>query len=218
MWTRLKNLSTGMNNVRHYYCTNQQGESQFMEWNATNFTGMWQKSLPAEDKKISTNKPQELLEQQFQNKIGFSMWMMKLELASRCRLSCSKRAESCCYAITMQNIDVARCVEVVATVQTLNASMHSIFKSNCWIYWTSVEKQLGLSKGGEVPLDRGVLVLQAVHYGSPVALHCIMVCPHYLLKRGHGNISAHRTVENKTFHYHNKAVKRSTPRSVRLRV
>lgn len=43
-----------------------------------------------------------------------------------------------------------------------------------------------------IPLDRGVLVLQAVHYGSPVALHGIVVRPHNLLKRGHGDVPRHR--------------------------
>lgn len=43
-----------------------------------------------------------------------------------------------------------------------------------------------------IPLDRGVLVLQAVHYGSPVALHGIVVRPDNLLKRGHGDIPRHR--------------------------
>lgn len=43
-----------------------------------------------------------------------------------------------------------------------------------------------------VPLDRSVLVLQAVHYGSPVALHGIVVRPDNLLKRGHGDVPRHR--------------------------
>lgn len=43
-----------------------------------------------------------------------------------------------------------------------------------------------------IPLDRGVLVLQAVHYGSPVALHGIVVRPDNLLKRGHGDVPRHR--------------------------
>lgn len=49
----------------------------------------------------------------------------------------------------------------------------------------------GTQTGRTLPLDGRVLVLQAVHDGSPVALHCIVVRPDDLLKRRHGDVPAH---------------------------
>lgn len=43
-----------------------------------------------------------------------------------------------------------------------------------------------------VPLDGGVLVFQAVHDGSPMALYGVVVRRYDLLKRGHGDVAGHR--------------------------
>lgn len=43
-----------------------------------------------------------------------------------------------------------------------------------------------------VPLNGGVLVLQAVHDSSPMTLHGIVVRRDNLLKRGHGDVAGHR--------------------------
>lgn len=53
----------------------------------------------------------------------------------------------------------------------------------------SCARQKEKKKKRKSPLNRSILVFQAVYYSPSVALHCIVICPNNLLKRGHGDIA-----------------------------